>query len=85
MKKNLFFGVNVGIKNKEHFCGILMKNNAPVGGAIALDFCKVPTFSQGPPLGKPMTGAKRQNNIRELEIRTCSTLCFFLVFPSFCS
>ena len=29
--------------------GDLMKNNAPVGGAIVLDNCKVPTFAQGPP------------------------------------
>ena len=27
-----------------------MKNNAPVGGAIAVDVSKVPTFSRGPPL-----------------------------------
>ena len=26
-----------------------MKNNAPVGGGIALDVCKVPTFAWGPP------------------------------------
>ena len=38
--------------------GDMMKNNAPVGGTIALDVRKVPTFARGiPPSGKPMTGA----------------------------
>ena len=37
-----------------------MKNNAPVGGAIALDVCIVLAFARGPPpSGKPMTHVKR--------------------------
>ena len=31
-------------------CGGFDGKNAPIGGAIALDICKAPTFAQGPPL-----------------------------------